>query len=123
LALSRLSSGVAKAVFNGVDGHGHEVAYLHFQFALVVLEFFQRHIGLGLQTGIDNHVVVVDADHFSSDHFASAHFGALQGFFEQGGKRFRHFGCGKAPRGLSFLNLNGNAPMRRERAVEGRFQL
>ena len=82
--------GVAVAVFDGVDGHGHEVADLDFEFALVVLEFFDRHIGFGLEAGVDDHEAVLDAHDFGGDHFARTHFGALQRFFKQGGKRFRH---------------------------------
>jgi hypothetical protein len=90
LAVSRRQDGVAVAVFDGADGHRHEVADLDFEFALVVLEFFQRHIGLGLETGVDHHEAVLDAHDFGGDDFARTHFGALQGFFKQGGKRFRH---------------------------------
>ena len=82
--------GFAEAVFDRVDGHGHEVTDLHFEFAQVVLEFGQRHVGFRLQTGVDHHVVVFDANDLGGDDFARAHFGALEGFFEEGGKRFRH---------------------------------
>jgi len=71
-----------------------EVAHLDFDFALVVLEFLERHEGFRLQTGVDHHVVVVDAHDFGGDDFARAHFSALEGLFKQGGKRFRHvFSC------------------------------
>ena len=82
--------GVAVAVFDGADGHRDEVANLDFDFALVVLELFERHIGLGLEAGIDDDEAVFDTHHFGGDHFARAHFGALQGLFKQGGKRFGH---------------------------------
>ena len=67
-----------------------EVAGLDFDFALVVLELLQGDVGLGLEAGVDHHEAVVDADDFSGDDLARTHFGALQGFFKQGGKRFRH---------------------------------
>ena len=82
--------GVAVAVLDGADGHRDEVADLDFDFALVVLELLQGDVGLGLEAGVDHHEAVVDADDFSGDDLARTHFGALQGFFKQGGKRFRH---------------------------------
>jgi hypothetical protein len=90
LGLVARQDGVAVAVFDGVDGHGDEIAFLDFDFALVVLEFVDRNVGFRFQAGIDHHVVVLDAHHFGGDDFAGAHFRALQRFFEQGGKRFRH---------------------------------
>jgi hypothetical protein len=35
-------------------------------------------------------MVVVNADDFGGNDFTRAHFRALERFFEQGGKRFRH---------------------------------
>jgi hypothetical protein len=90
LGLVARQDGVAVAVFDGVDGHRHEVADLDFDFALVALEFLDRYIGLGLEAGVDHDEAVLDAHDFSGDDFARTHFGALQGFLEQGGKRFRH---------------------------------
>src|SRR5690606_32872766 len=90
LGLVAREQGVAEAVFNGVDGHRHEVADLDFELALVVLEFGQGHIGLRLQSSVDHDVAVFDANDLGGDHLASAHFSALQGLFEEGGKRFRH---------------------------------
>src|SRR3990167_1384987 len=88
--------GVAVTVFDGADGHRYEVTHLDFDFALVVLEFFQRHVGFGLEAGVDHDEVVFHAHDFGGDDFARAHFGALQGFFKKGGKRFRHvFPCHK----------------------------
>lgn len=74
--------GVAVAVFNAADGNGNEIAGLDFEFALVVLELFDRHIRFGLQTGVDDDVVVFDAHDFGGDDLAAAHFGTLQGLFE-----------------------------------------
>ena len=51
-----------------------EIAGLDFDLALVVLEFFDRDVGFGLQAGVDDHEVVVDADDFGGDDFADAHF-------------------------------------------------
>ena len=90
LALSRDSRVSPKPFSTESMATDDEVAHLHFEFTQVVLEFGQRHIGFRLQTGVDHHVAVFDANDFSGDDFARAHFGAFQGLFEQGGKRFRH---------------------------------
>src|SRR4030095_14717865 len=45
--------GVSVAVFDGVDGNGDEVTGLHFDFALVVLEFVDRNVGFRFQAGVD----------------------------------------------------------------------
>ncbi len=82
--------GVAVTVFDGADGHGDKVADLDFDFTLVILEFVDGHVGLGLEAGVDDDEVVLDTHDFSSDDLARAHFGALEGFFKEGGKRFRH---------------------------------
>jgi len=82
--------GVAVAVFDGADGHRHEGAGFDLDFALVVLEFLDRDVGLGLEAGIHDDEAVLDAHDFGGDDFTRAHFGALQGFLEQLGKRFRH---------------------------------
>ena len=89
-ALGRITAqdGVAVTVFDRANGDRNEVANLNFDFALVTLEFFERHIGLGLEASVDNNKTVLDANHFSSDNFAWTHLGALQGFFKKGGKRF-----------------------------------
>jgi hypothetical protein len=82
--------GVAVAVFDGADGHGHEVTHLDFDFALVVLELVEGHVGFRLQAGVHHHEVVLNAHDFSGDDFARTHFGACQRLFKKGGKRFRH---------------------------------
>ena len=74
--------GVAVAVFDAADGNGNEIAGLDFEFALVVLELFDRHVGFGLEACVDDDVVVFDTHDFGGDDLAGAHFGTLQGFFE-----------------------------------------
>jgi len=81
---------VSVAIGSIENGYGDKVADLDFDFTLVVLELFEGHVGLGLETGVDDHEVVFDAHHFSGDDFTRAHFGTLQGFLKEGGKRFRH---------------------------------
>ncbi len=90
LAVSRDSTGVAVAVFDDTNGHRDEVTHLDFDFALVVFELFNWHIGFGFEASVHDHKVLIDGNHFGSDYFARTHFGALQGFFKQGGKRFGH---------------------------------
>ena len=59
----------AETVFGRFDCHGNEVAGLNGHFTEVVLEFFDGHIGFGLQAGVHNHEVVFDAQHFGGDNF------------------------------------------------------
>ena len=84
LGLVARQDGVAVAVFDGVDGHRDEVADLDFEFALVVLEFVDRNVGFGLEAGVDDHEVVLDAHDFGGDDFAGAHFGALAAILRTG---------------------------------------
>ena len=65
--------GVAETVFERLDGHGNEVAYFDFQFALVILEFFDRNESFGFEAGVDDHEIVVEAHDFSGNNFAGAH--------------------------------------------------
>ena len=88
LALSRDRLRLAVAVFERLDGDGDEIAGLDFDFAAVVLEFLDRDEALGLEAGIDDDEVVVDADDFGGDHFALPHFLAREAFLEQGGEIF-----------------------------------
>jgi len=83
--------GVAVAVFQRVDSHGHEVAFSNFELALVVQEFFQRDQRFGLQTCVHNDEVVVDTNHFGGNDFAGLHLLLLDAFFEHRGKAF--FAC------------------------------
>ena len=55
---------------------------MNFELAVVVFEFLKRHIGLGLQSGVDDNMVVVDTNDFSGDNFTGAHFRALERFIE-----------------------------------------
>ena len=66
--------GVAVAVFEVFDSDGNEVTYLDVNFAAVILEFFNRNEGFALQAGVNNNVVVINADNFCRDDFALFHF-------------------------------------------------
>ena len=95
LALSRDSLRLAVAVLERFDGDGDEIAGLDFDFALVVLEFLDRDERLGLEAGVDDDDVEVDAHDFGGDQFALAHFLARQRFLEQRGEIFhRRIGGG-----------------------------
>jgi hypothetical protein len=63
-----------------------EVADLDLEFALVVLEFFDGHVGFALEAGVDHDVVEVDAHDLGGDDLADAHVSALERLLEQGGK-------------------------------------
>ena len=86
MAFSRDRRGCAVAVFERFDGHADEIARLDFDFAEVVVEFLDRDDAFGLEAGVDDHEVVVDADDFGGDDFADAHFLAREAFFEQRGE-------------------------------------
>ena len=78
----------AETVFGRFDCHGNEVAGLNGHFTEVVLEFFDGHIGFGLQAGVHNHEVVFDAQHFGGDNFTLTHFLLSEAFLKKLGKRF-----------------------------------
>ena len=80
-AIARQARG-AVAVFQHLDGNLDEIAHLHFEFALIIQEFFERNIGFRFQAGIDHDEIVIDEHHFCSDDFALTHFLASQGFFK-----------------------------------------
>ena len=88
LGLVAREDGVAVAVFDGIDGHRHEVSNLDFEFALVVFEFFDWHVRFGLEACVDDDEAVFDTNDFSGNDLAHAHFCTLQRFFEKGCKRF-----------------------------------
>ncbi len=86
LGLVARQDGVAVAVLERLDRHRHEVAGLDVEFPGVVLEFLEGDVGLGLEAGVDDDEVVVDADHLGGDHFALLHLLTTQALFEEGGK-------------------------------------
>ena len=61
LGLVARQARLAVAVFEALDGDGDEIAGLDLDFALVVLEFFDRNEAFGLESGVDDDDVVVDA--------------------------------------------------------------
>ena len=80
--------GLAIAVLERVDRNRDKVALADFDLTTIVVKFLDGDEALGLQTGIDDHVVVVDADHLGGDHFALTHLLTLERFFEKSGKTF-----------------------------------
>jgi hypothetical protein len=86
LGLVARQDGVAETVFQGFDRNGDEVADVDFDFAVVVLEFFNRDEGFGLQAGVDDHEVVIQAHDFCRDDFTRTHVLTRQRFFEQSSK-------------------------------------
>jgi len=87
-------AGLAEAVLELLDGNLDEIADLDFEDALVVEEFFKIDVALGLQAGIDDDEVLVDAHDFRSDDLARPHFLATEALFEKFGKAFLHGGIG-----------------------------
>jgi hypothetical protein len=87
LGLLARQHGLAVAVLQRLDRHADEVAGLDRDLAGVVAEFFQRNGALGLQAGVDDDEVLVDAHDFGGDDLADAHFLARQAFFEKGFER------------------------------------
>ena len=78
--------GGAEAVFEGLDGDGHEVAGLHLDLAAIVLEFFRGDGALGLQARVHDHDVRVDGHDLGGDHFTDAHLLAGEALLEEGGE-------------------------------------
>src|SRR5262249_7708665 len=70
LGLVARQDGVAVTVFQRFDRHRYEIAWLDVDLPDVILELFERDIGLGLEAGIHDDKVVIHAHHFRGDHFA-----------------------------------------------------
>src|SRR5436190_5000215 len=92
---------VAIAVLDRVDRDRDEIAGLHFELALVVLEFVDRNVGLGLEAGVDDDEAVLDADDLGGDDFTTAHLRLLERVLEHGGERIRRVGFRRARGDLS----------------------
>ena len=88
LGLVARQAGLAVAVLERLDGDGDEVAGLDLDLAGVVLEFLDRDEALGLEAGVDDDEVVVDADDFGGDDFALAHLLRARDSLEQRGEAF-----------------------------------
>ena len=76
----------AVAVLDRLDRDGDEVAFLDLDLAVVVLEFLDGNERLGLEAGVDDDDVVVDARHLGGDELALAHFLARERFLEERGE-------------------------------------
>ncbi|MNK53265.1 hypothetical protein D3C87_722170 [compost metagenome] len=80
--------GIAETVFQRFDRHGNEVTNFDFQFAVVVLEFFDRDECFGFEASVHDHEIVVEAHDFSGNNFAGAHILTRQRFLEERSKTF-----------------------------------
>jgi hypothetical protein len=58
----------------GLQLDGVRVAFGDVEFTAVVVKLADVDIALGLQSGVDDHEIVVDAHHLGGDDFAGAHF-------------------------------------------------
>ena len=76
----------AVAIFETFDGNRHKVARLDLDFALVVLEFFDRNKTFALEAGVDDNDVVIDACHFGGDQLALSHFLPSERLLEKRGE-------------------------------------
>ncbi|KFB71945.1 MAG: hypothetical protein AW09_002900 [Candidatus Accumulibacter phosphatis] len=85
-------AGFTETVFELLDGDLDEIPDLDFEFALVTQEFFNINVALGLETGIDNHKVLVDAHDFRGDDLSGTHFLTTEALLEEFGKTFKHGG-------------------------------
>jgi hypothetical protein len=74
LGLVARQAGLAVAVFEHLDGDQDEIARLGFEFAAFVVEFLDGNHAFGLEAGVDDHEVLVDADDFGGDDFTGTHF-------------------------------------------------
>ena len=101
LGLVARELGLAVAVFEALDRDGDEIAGLDLDLALVVLEFLDRDEAFGLESGVDDDDVVVDADDFGGDELALAHLLAREGFLEQRGEVFDRGGVLDAMLGVA----------------------
>ena len=72
---------------------------------LVVLELLDRDEAFGLESGVDDDDVVVDADDFGGDELALPHFLPGKRFLEQGGEIFGRGGVDMLVRGGSHDGL------------------
>ena len=85
-------AGFAEAVLKLFDGDLDKITDLDFEVALVVEEFVTIDVAFGLQAGIDDHEILVDAHDLGGDDLALAHFLAREAGFEEIGKAFLHVG-------------------------------
>jgi hypothetical protein len=89
LGLLARQAGLAIAVLEHLDGDADIVARLDLELAAVIAEFFDIDEALGLESGVDNHEVLVDAHHFGGDHFTLRASPGGTGFLRRVGQSFR----------------------------------
>ena len=80
LCLVTREDGVTETIFERLDGNGDEVTNIDFELTIVIFEFFDRDERFGLQSGVNDHEIMVKANDFSRDDLTRAHILALQRF-------------------------------------------
>ena len=99
LGLLARQARLAVAILEHLDGDADVVARLDLDLAAIAAEFVEGNEALGLEAGVDDDEVLVNADDFSGNHFTRAHLLAGQAFFEEGGETFRAGGRGGSSNG------------------------
>src|SRR4029079_4255925 len=118
-------AGVAVAVLDRVDRDRDEVAGLHFELALVVLEFVDRNVGFRLEAGVDDDEAVLDADDLGGDDFTAAHLRFLERILEHGREGIGREGFGRTRRGylsVGHVTLNSRCGAEAEPRVRLRIR-
>ena len=99
LGLLARQTGFAETVFQCIDCDVNEVTDADFEFTAIIVELIDGNVALGLQAGVDDNEVLIDAHDFSGDDFTGAHFLQGKAFLEKSGKAFFKGGGGVRHRG------------------------
>src|SRR5580698_8222227 len=90
LGLLARQPGLARAVLDAVERDLDGLADVNFDFALLVLELIRGYDGLGLQTDIDDYVILADLDDEAVEYGAGTNPLARDTLFKQFRKTFCH---------------------------------
>ena len=90
LGLLTRQSGLAIAVFHGIQGDLNLVTGHNFDFTAFIAELIDGDHGLGLQANVHDHHVVADTDDQARQDHPRAHPLVGKALFEQFAKRFGH---------------------------------
>jgi hypothetical protein len=96
LGLVARQAGLAVAVFERLDGDGHEVADLDFHFAAIVAELLDGMKLSDFRPAFTTTMFLIDANDFGGDDFACTHLLTRRGFPRRGRQScpFRTWGTG-----------------------------